>query len=428
MLSGVMVKAGLYGMLRFAWALPGAPPEHWGTVLMGLGVATALTGALYATIEADAKRLLAYSTIKNAGLLALAVGLAAMLSANGQPAIAGLALAAVFYHTIGHGLAKSVAFLAVTEATHGAGSRNLEALGGLARRMPRTALAALISTLALCGLPPLSCFAGEWLIFQALILGYSAGAGQLRLLVPFAGAAMALAGALAVAALVKLYGVGFLGRPRSEAAAAAHDVPRGLGVLLVALAMLPLAWGLAAPWAAGMLGAPIARLLPGFDAASLLQLGGAALGSGGPVSASMSPAVAAALVGLFALLAYAWIRTSSGGPRELRRAPSWSCGAPLTTRMQYSALGFTKPLRLIFEPVLKAHREIEVLEEGSPYFARRVRYHHAMPVVFEQYLYQPFVQAVLWTSEQMRRLQTGSLHLYLAYLLVTLVALLLWAR
>jgi hydrogenase-4 component B len=428
MLSGVMVKAGLYGMLRFAWQLPGAPPDHWGTVLMGLGVASALTGALYASIEPDAKRLLAYSTIKHAGLLALAVGLAATLAAEGEPAIAGIALAAAFYHTIGHGLAKSLAFLSVAAAAHNAGTRNLEALGGLARRMPRTALAAFVSTLALCGLPPFSCFAGEWLTFQALILGYSAGAGQLRLLVPFAGAAVALAGALAVAAMVKMYGIGFLGRPRSDGAARAHDASAGLGALFAWLSVLPLAWGLAAPWATLALGAPIAGLLPVFDSGSLSHVGGLAMGSAGLVSASASPVIVALLVLLFAALAYAWIRTSSGGPRELRRAPSWSCGAPLDSRMQYSALGFTKPLRLIFEPVLKAHREIEVLEEGSPYFARRVRYHHAMPALYEQYLYQPFVQAVLWTSEQVRRLQTGSLHVYLAYLLVTLVALLLWAR
>jgi hydrogenase-4 component B len=339
-----------------------------------------------------------------------------------------VALAAVFYHAIGHGLAKSLAFLSVAEAAHGAGSRNLEHLGGLARRMPRTAPAALVASLALCALPPFSCFAGEWLTFQALILGYSAGAGQLRLLVPFAGAALALAGALAVAALVKMYGIGFLGRPRTEAAANAHDVPAGMGRLFLALAVLPLAWGLAAPWAAASLGAPIAGLLPGFDSRSLSHVFGLALGSAGLVSASMSPVVAALLVLFFAGLAYVWIRTSSGGPRQIRRGPSWSCGAPLQPHMQYSALGFTKPLRLIFEPVLHAHRDLEVLEEGSPYFARRVRYHHAVPALYEQYLYQPFVQGVLWTSEQMRRLQTGSLHLYLAYLLVTLVALLLWAR
>ncbi len=428
LLSGVMVKAGLYGMLRFAWQMPGAPPEHWGTVLMCAGVVSALTGSLYAAVEADAKRLLAYSTLKHAGVLALALGLAATLAANGQPAIAGVALAAVFYHAIGHGLAKGLAFLAVGEAVHAAGARNLEALGGLARRLPRVAPAALVATLALCALPLLSCFGGEWLTFQALILGYSSGAGQLRLLAPFAGAGLALASALAVTALVKLYGIGFLGRPRTAAAAQAHDVDAGTGALLMGFAALPLIWGLAAPWLTVALGAPLAAVLPGFDATTLARHAGVTLVPTRLDSASMAPAVAALLVLVFALLALAWLRAVRGSRPAVRVAPSWSCGAPLEAHMQYSALGFTKPLRLIFEPVLRAQRELEVLEGGSPYFARRYRYRTGLPAVFEQMLYQPFVQGVLWTSEQLRRLQAGSLHLYLAYLLATLVALLLWSR
>ncbi len=428
LLSGAMVKAGLYGLLRFAWQLPGAPPPGWGHVLMGLGVASALAGALYAAIEADAKRLLAYSTLKHAGVLALATGLAATLAANGQPAIAGVALAAALYHALGHGLAKSLAFLAVGEAAHAAGTRNLEALGGLAKRMPRVSFAALVSTLALCGLPPFSCFAGEWLTFQAMILGYSAGTGQLRLLVPFAGAALALASALAVAAMVKLYGIGFLGRPRSATAAAAHDAPAGLGRLIAALAALPFLWGLAAPWLAAAMGGPLGVLLPGFDAAGLARDAGFVLAPARLAPASISPAAVALLLGVLTLLVAVWMRVARRGTGTIRRGPSWSCGAPLDPRMQYSALGFTKPLRLVFEPVLGARREREVLEEGSPYFARKVRYRAGSVNAFEQWLYPPFVQGVLWMSERVRALQAGSLHLYLAYLLATLVALLLWGR
>ncbi|MCC6350287.1 MAG: hypothetical protein IT347_11940 [Candidatus Eisenbacteria bacterium] len=428
MLSGVMVKAGLYGLLRFAWAMPGAPPPHWGTVMVVAGIASMLTGALYAAVEPDAKRLLAWSTLKNTGVLALAVGLAALLAGAGQRAIAGVALAAAFYHAVGHGLAKALAFLSVGEATHAGGSRQLDQLGGLARRMPRTSLAALVSTLSLCGLPLLPCFAGEWLLFQSLILGYSAGAGQLRLLAPFAGAALALASALAVAALVKLYGIAFLGRPRGAAAAAAGDAPGLVTPALLAFAALPVAWGVAAPLMTLTLAAPLAALLPGFDAASLAGHAGFSLLPGLAGGASIAPAVVALLIGLFALLALAALRVARGERRALRRAPSWTCGTLPDARAQYTALGLTKPLRLVFEPVLRARREVEVLEEGSPYFGRRLRYRSALPAVFEQWLYRPFVQTVLWTSEQARRLQTGSLHLYLAYLLATLVGLLLWSR
>lgn len=428
MLSGVMVKAGLYGLLRFAWQMPGAPPENWGTVLVLAGIASAIAGALYAAIEPDAKRLLAWSTVKHAGLLALATGLAAQLAAAGQPAIAGVALAAALYHAVGHGLAKALAFLAVGEAAHAGGSRTLDHLGGLANRMPRVALAALVATVALCGLPALSCFAGEWLVFQSLVLGYSAGAGQLRLIAPFAGAAIALASALAVAAMVKLYGIAFLGRARTPAAEAAHDAEPVTANALLAFATLPVAWGLAAPAMLTTLAAPLAALLPAFDVATLMGESGVTLHPAPGSGSSIAPAAVALLVTLFAALALAWLRGARGVRTVPRRAPSWTCGAPTDPRAQYTALGLTKPLRLIFEPVLRSEREIDVLEEGSPYFAKRIRYRSAVPQLFEQWLYQPFVQAVLWTSEQVRRLQTGSIHLYLAYLLATLVGLLLWAR
>ncbi|MEO5988679.1 MAG: proton-conducting transporter membrane subunit [Candidatus Eisenbacteria bacterium] len=427
LLSGVMVKAGLYGMLRFVWQLPGAPPQYWGTVLLVLGIASSLVGALYAAVESDAKRLLAWSTVKHAGVLAMGTGLAAQLAASEQPIVAGIALAATLYHVVGHGLAKSLAFLAVGEAVHSARSRSLEHLGGLARRMPRTGLAALIATIALCALPPLSCFPGEWLLFQALILGYSAGAGQLRLLAPFAAAGLALASALAVAAMVKLYGIGFLGRARSETAATATEAPRSVTTVLLIAAALPLAWGLAAPWSVAALRAPIAAVLPEFDAGALQGAGGLTLQPALLQASSISPFAAAALVGLFAGLAILWLRSGTG-PHGVRRSPSWSCGAPLGARMQYSALGFTKPLRLIFQPVLRGERVMEVLEEGSPYFARPARVTASMPAMLERVVVAPLVRAVLWGSEWGRGLQTGSLHQYLGYLLATLVALLLWGR
>jgi hydrogenase-4 component B len=428
MLSGVMVKAGLYGLLRFAWQLPGSPPTNWGTVLIIMGVISALAGALYAAVESDAKRLLAFSTIKHAGLIATATGLAAVLAENNQREIAGVALAAALYHAVGHGLAKGLAFVSIGEAAHATGTRQLEALGGLARKLPAVSAAALVSSLALCALPPLSCFGGEWLIFQSLILGYSAGAGQLRLLAPFAGAGLALAGALAIAAMVKLYGIAFLGRPRTEAAVAPHATSPLVARVLVAACALPLLWGLAAPWLAPTFAAPLATLLPGFDAYRMSAANGFQLVPAGLQRASVSPIAVLALLGIFALIARVWLRAARGPLQSVRVSPSWSCGTPLEPQMQYSALGFTKPLRLIFEPVLRATREVEVLERGSPYFAKRYKFRAGMQPVFEEWLYQPAVQAVLWTSEQARRLQTGSLHLYLAYLLATLVALLLWAR
>ncbi len=426
LLSGVMVKAGLYGLLRFAWQMAGGPVAGWGETLLVAGAATALLGALYAVLESDAKRLLAYSTIKNAGLLAIALGLAATFVRGGQPALAGVALAACLYHAVGHGLSKGLAFLAVGEAAHAAGSRDLEKLGGLARRLPRLSGAALASVLALSGLPLFACFIGEWLLYQALIVGFSAGTGSLRLLAPFVGAGLALATALSAAALVKLYGVGFLGRPRSAGAAQAHAAGPALEWTLLALAALGVAWGTGATWALGALGRSLDSLVPGFDAVRLSAWDGLVLAPLGPAFASVSPLSLALLAALFGLLPMAWLSLARLRT-PVRRAPSWACGVRLDARQQYSALGFTKPLRLIFGPLLRAERELEVLEEGSPYFGHRYRYHSGVPPLVERLFYEPLVQAVLWTSEQARRLQTGNLNLYMLYLLVTLVVLLLGA-
>jgi hydrogenase-4 component B len=432
LLSGAMVKAGLYGLLRFGWQLPGAPPAGWGVTLAVVGLLTALVGALYAVVESDAKRLLAFSTVKHAGLLALTLGIAATLLRNGYVPLAGVALAACLYHAVGHGLAKGLAFLSVGEAVHAAGTRDLEKLGGLARRMPRLSVAALISTLSLSGLPPLSCFAGEWLLFQALILGFAAGGGAgggaMRLLAPFSGAGLVLATALSAAALVKLYGIGFLGRPRSEAAATAPRARAALEIGLLVLAALGVAWGLAAPSAIAALALPISAVIgPGFDSSSLAGYGGLALSVPPQAFASISPLAVTALIALFVALVFAWVTLRRLHP-GVRRAPSWACGVSLDPRMQYSALGFTKPLRLIFSPLLRPQRELEILEQGSPYFARKVRFRSGVPPLAERVIFTPLVQAVFWVSTQARRLQAGSLHVYLAYLLVTLVALLMLAR
>ena len=427
LMSGAMVKLGLYGLLRFVWQLPGAPPAHWGTVLLLAGIVTALTGALYATIETDAKRLLAWSTIKHTGVLTLATGLAALFKQAGRADLAGLALAAVFVHALGHALAKSAAFLAYGHAVHAARVRDLERLGGLARVMPGTSWAALLATLALAGLPLFACFTGEWLVMQALILGYSAGTGTLRLLAPFAAAGLALAGALALAALVKLYGIAFLGRARSPEAAAAQDAPLGRANAIFAIALLPLLLGVGAPWIAEGLARPVTGLVPGFSSDVLGRAGGLLLVPAGLAPSSVSPFAVAVLGAVAVGLALLWLR-GRRTPRPIRRAPSWACGARLEPQMQYSALGYTKPLRLVFEPVLLAGSELEVLEEGSPYFARRMRHRTSTPEWIERGLYRPFVDAVLRTSERVRRVQAGSLALYLTYLLATLVALLLWGR
>ena len=424
LLSGAMVNLGLYGLLRFAWSLPGSPPEGWGVLLLLAGVATALVGALFAAVESDAKRLLAWSTVKHSGLLAMAVGLAALLQAASQLELARLAMAAALVHALGHGLAKAAAFLAVGEAAHAVGTRDLEQWDGLARRMPRTGLAAILAVAALAGLPALSCFAGEWLLLQALLHGYSAGAGQLRLLAPFAVAGLALATALSLAACAKLIGIGFLGRARTERANTARDPGAVVGGALLAASALPVAAGLLAPQLIGVVARPLAMLLPGAELPLLTAHAGLTLSFAG---AGASPVGAVLMVALFSALAMLLTRGGSKRP-GVRRAPSWTCGTPIKPRGQYSSAAFARPIRLLFAPILRAAEDRSAVELGTRYAPRRMHVHAGAPRVLEGALVAPLVQAVLFVSEQARRLQSGQLHVYLAYLLVTLVALLIWGR
>lgn len=423
-LSGAMVTAGLYGMMRFAWQLPGSPPTDWGTVLLSAGVITALTGAVYAAVETDAKRLLAWSTVKHSGLLAMALGLAALLHAAAQPALARVALAAAFVHVIGHGLAKAAAFLAVGEVAHVVGTRDLEQWGGLARRMPRAGAAAIVSVLALAGLPVLSCFAGEWLLLQALLHGYSAGAGQLRLLAPFAVAGLTLATALALAACAKLLGVGLLGRPRGALADAAREHAPQVSVALLVAAALSVVAGLGAPQLLMLLERPLAAMLPASPAGGLTAATALALTVAGASASPFGAAVSIATFSGIALLLTRWGRVRTAP----RTAPSWTCGAPVAPRSQYSAQAFARPLRLLFEPVLRSGEDSATLQEGDRYAPRRTHVRSGEVRLIERPLLAPLVQSVLFVSEQARRLQSGQLHVYLAYLLVTLVALLIWGR
>jgi len=423
-LSSAMVSAGLYGMLRFVWQIPGTPPAGWGTVLLVTGVVTALVGALYAAMDSDAKRLLAWSTVKHSGLLAMALGSAALLHVGAQPALARIALAAALVHALGHGLAKSAAFLAVGELAHAAGTRDLEQWGGLAQRMPRAGLATMIAMGALAGLPVLSCFAGEWLLLQALLHGYSAGAGPLRLLGPFAVAGLALATALALAACAKLIGVGLLGRPRSARADAARESAMPVAIaLLVAAALVGIA-GLGAPQMLALLERSLSSLLPAAPADGLTAQAGIALALS---RASASPLMTAALVSLFGVVGV--LLTSGGRTRSAARiAPSWTCGAPPAPRTQYSAHAFARPLRLLFAPVLRPSEDTTTLRQGTRYAPREVQVRGGEVRMLERPLLAPLVQGVLFVSERARRLQAGQLHVYLAYLLITLVVLLVWGR
>ncbi len=257
LMSGVMTKVAVYGAMRLLLDLAGAA-WWWGPVLMLLGAASAVLGLLHAIMEADLKRLLAYSTVENIGIIFVAIGLALAFTASGLPAAAAMALTAALLHVLNHAVFKTLLFMGAGAVLHATGERDMDRLGGLIHRMPGTSACLLVGAAAISALPPLNGFVSEWLMFQAILQSPGPPEGMLRFLVPAVGAMLALAAALAAACSVRAYGIAFLGRPRSEAARAAHEVDRFCLAAIAAAAALCMLFGIFPGPVIDLLGRPVA--------------------------------------------------------------------------------------------------------------------------------------------------------------------------
>ena len=421
LMSGVMIKAGIYGLVRFGLEVLGPGPEWWGLLVLAIGVASAVLGVLYALMEHDLKRLLAFHSIENIGIILIGLGVAIVAIGDGATVLAGVALTAALFHTLNHALFKSVLFLAAGSIQSAVGSRDLNVLGGLARVMPVTAIAFGLGAAAISGLPPLNGFASEWLTFQSLIGAGGDGALSLvaRSAVLLAVAGLGLTAALAVACFVKATGMSFLALPRSPGAAGARETGRAMGAAMTSLAILCVAVGLAAGAAAGVIAGVSAAVLGSGPVAS----------GGSPIPVvGLSAVYAATPVGLL-LLAVAGL-TWLGGlrRRRTRRAQTWTCGIAPEPAFEYTATSYAKLIRLYFGPILRPAREISVeLHPGTP-FPRTVHYRGEVSHVIDERLYGPLHRTTVRGAQLIRRLQSGSLQLYLAYAVAALIVLLLLAR
>ena len=426
LMSGVMIKAGIYGLVRFGLEILGPGPEWWGLLVLAIGVVSAVLGVLYALMESDLKRLLAFSSIENIGIILIGIGVALLATAAGSPALAAVALAAALLHTFNHALFKSMLFLAAGSVQAAAGTRDLNLLGGLARLMPVTAIVFGVGAAAISGLPPLNGFAGEWLTFQGLI-----GAGSDPALSPLArGAAfvavagLAGAAALALACFVKAAGMAFLARPRGPGAATAVESGRSMRAAIGGLAILCVALGVAAGPAAGVVASvaagPVA-LVPGATGIGSTSSLAAPMGGLGAMYAAAPIALLVA-----AIAAGTWLLARRG--RHVRRVPTWMCGVVPEAAFEYTATSYAKLIRLYFGPILRPRRDVTVeVHAGTP-FPRVVHYRGSVSHVIDDRLYRPLHRAAVGGAQLVRRLQSGSLQLYLAYAVTTLVVLLLVAR
>ncbi len=429
LMSGVMTKVALYGLIRILFDLAGPAPWWWGVVVLLLGGVTALLGVLYAVMQHDLKRLLAYHTVENIGIIVIGLGLALAFRANRLDALAVLALAAALLHVFNHAVFKSLLFLGAGAVLVATGERDMEHQGGLIHRMPKTAFLFLIGATAISALPPFNGFISEWLTFQAILSGALLPQWLLKFAV--VGAMLALAAALAAVCFVKAFGVVFLGRPRRGPAATAHEAgPLMLGAMGVFAATCVVVGVLPQSVLALVNGVtrtllPIAATLPieTLPPEAALPLAGLPwLAPLGPDHGSYSGLVILIAVAALTGLLVGGIHRFAGN--RLRRSPPWDCGFPdARPETQYTASSFAQPIRRVFGTAIFAARErIEMPALGSTAPARLVVSLH--DPVWEG-IYAPISAAVGWVATRINVVQFQTIRRYLTLMFAALVLLLL---
>jgi formate hydrogenlyase subunit 3/multisubunit Na+/H+ antiporter MnhD subunit len=417
LMSGVMLKTAIYGLLRVSFDLLATPIWWWGVVALTLGLATALFGAVFAAVQVDMKRLLAYSSIENVGLIVMGVGLAIIFHAYRMPALAALALTAVLYHCLNHAVFKSLLFLGTGSVLHATHERSLGKLGGLMRYMPWVAVTTLVAVIAAAGLPPSNGFVSEWLLLQSFLFTGGLPNPYLKMLVPIFAAGVALVAAIAGYVMVKFFGVIFLGRPREESLAQARDAGglERLGLLWLTVGCVLL--GLF-PVAVIEVIDPIPFALVGRGLGESARVGNWLMLA--PVSAaraSYSPLIV--LLCTLALMGAAFLMVRRLYHGRIRRGTPWDCGFPAqTSRMQDTAEGFGQPIRQIFEPFYRMHRELPTAFDANP------RYRVLVEDPLWGWVYLRIAAAVERASVAVGLLQRGRIAIYLLYSFVTLVAML----
>jgi hydrogenase-4 component B len=420
LMSGVMIKLGIYGLIRVLFDLLPGGPAWWGGVLIAVGSVSALLGVLYALVEHDLKRLLAYHSVENIGIILIGLGAGALLHSVGLRALATIGWAGALFHTLNHACFKGLLFLGAGSVKQQAHTGNMEEMGGLIKRMPQTALYFLVGSAAIAALPPLNGFASEWLVFQSLLAGAHIPRPEIAVGFPIAVGMLALTSGLAAACFVKAFGISFLAMPRSDHAAHARECHWSMRAMMLVLAGSCVVLGLAAP----LVTRGISRIIdsvPGLSAGEPLTQSPALWLTVPTSGAQVSPLLMVVLLGAITVAVLLVIQT--GGLR-VRRADTWGCGRiSQTARMEYTASAFAEPLRRVFAEVYQPTQDLSIsVHPESRYFIQSITYTSHVVPWFEQVFYDPVTRGARALATQIRRLQGGSLHLYLLYVVAALVA------
>jgi formate hydrogenlyase subunit 3/multisubunit Na+/H+ antiporter MnhD subunit len=420
LMSGVMLKTAIYGLVRVTFDLLHVQLWWWGAIALAVGLVTALFGVIFAAAQTDMKRLLAYSSIENIGVIVSGIALAILFRAYDKSLLAAIALTAALYHCLNHAFFKSLLFLATGSVLHATKERSLGRLGGLIHRMPWVAWLTLVGTLAIAGLPPLNGFVSEWLLLQAFLFTPTLPQTTINMLVPVAAAALVLAVALSAYVMVKFYGVIFLGRPREPHLAYAHDAGRRERAALAYLAAGCVLLGLFPTWTIAAIDHVNGMLL----ATTVSRAGESSWLLLAPIAtdrSSYSPLIVLVVIVATVLVTIQVVHRLWHG--RVRRAAAWDCGFPLqTARMQDTAEGFGQPIRQVFEPFFRMERHLPTPFDAKP------RYFVSATDHFWHWLYLPIVRATDAVARLAGLLQRGRIAVYLTYSFVTLLALLFLVR
>ncbi len=420
LMSGVMIKTGIYGLFRFL-VVPGLPVEEgWGWLILSLGMVSALLGVLYALIQHHLKALLAYHSVENIGIILLGMGMGLIFRSHGREAEAVMAFSASLFHTLNHALFKGLLFLGAGAVQVRTGTGHLDELGGVARAMPLVSVMFFIGAASISGLPPTNGFASEWMVYRSLIAGFQLPSMVCKVAMPILAALLALTGALAAGCFVKAFGTVFLGKPRSEWGSRGDDGARHLARSMAVLAGFCLLFGVVPEIVTGPMGQVFSPHPPENLASVPLSW---VTGLDDPVLPLMvlSCLVAGVVFGWF-LLGGIWSR------KAVARVGTWNCGTPLTPRMSYTASAFAEPFMVFFSFLFAPHRDLRDHGTSAPLTPEKMTYKVRTRKFIEEILYKPVLGFFLVSSRRMQHIQAGSLHGYLFGMFLVVLILLVFGR
>ena len=423
LMSGVMVKIGIFGIIKVGIDLLGAPQLWWGIVVLGFGAVSSVLGVLYALAEHDIKRLLAWHTVENVGIILMGVGVGMAGIATHHPVLAVIGLLGALYHLLNHAVFKGLLFLGAGAVIYRLHTRDMDKMGGLGKLMPLTAFAFLIGCMAISALPPLNGFISEWYTYQSLFSMSHDGNFLMRISAPVAIVMLAITGALAAMCFVKVYGVSFCGGPRSEKAAQAREVPWQMTSAMLLLALCCVLLGLGASVIAPVI-AQVAMSLANTPHVTVAQ--GLLLIPAETSQAMLSPVLTfVLLIALPVLPLLVWLGIKGNQPAFRRRGQPWACGYDWVPQMSTSTSGVTQPLRAMFSALYRLRKQLD----PSPLLARALQATTvgatATEPFWDEKIIYPLVRLLRRISIQVQRIQSGDFRLYCLYIVAALVVLLL---